>query len=87
MSKQKTIELEMSREMAEYNVMVTRTRTVVSSCEFEGVMAKDEESAENEIRERIEKAVKSGKLTEICEFEDSDDTNKFEYQVSYILVP
>lgn len=70
------------KRMPKYNVMVTRTRTVISSFEIEEVSAKDEEGAEEKIREKIEKAANEGKLMEKFDFEDSDDTDKFEYEVT-----
>lgn len=66
-----------------YSVMVTRTRTIVQTVEIE-VTAKDEESAEEKITQRVEKAqAKSAKnLQNDFDWEDSEDNDEFEYEVS-----
>jgi hypothetical protein len=68
--------------MPKYNVMVTRTWTRISCVEIEGVTAKDEEAAESKITAQIEKAAEAGKLTDKFDFEDNEDTDEFEYEVT-----
>lgn len=68
--------------MPKYNVMITRTRSVVSTHEME-VTAKDEESAEKKAAEKVLKALKTGLSQSDLDFEEtSDESDDFEYEVS-----
>lgn len=66
--------------MPNYSVSVNRTRTISSHVEI-SVSAKNEESAETKISERISKAESDGKLGKF-DWEDDSEEDSFEYEVS-----
>lgn len=66
--------------MPKYSVTVYHTRTIESGVEIE-VSAKDEESAEAKINDRIRAALNDGKLDKF-DWDESSDDDSFEYEVN-----
>ena len=67
-----------------FSVVVTRTRTIVSSTEIE-IVAKDEEAAQEKAEAKISKAQKEpeGKrLEEAFDWSEDSDDDEFEYEAS-----
>jgi len=68
-------------KMPRYSVTVNRTRTIESAIEIE-VSARDEESAQEKVEEKINKAVSDGKKLESFDWNESSDDDSFEYEAN-----
>lgn len=67
--------------MPKFTVTVNRTRTIEYSTEVE-VSAKDEESAEEKVEDKINNALTNGKIDTAYEWEESSDDDAFEFEAN-----